>query len=89
MTPDRASPPCDFGGFAEFGDAVVQSKRIASYIGQRDRHRNARRDSACLLGRTPSGDWYCDLENGAIRVRLDQPQFAPVVLDHRTTDSEP
>lgn len=32
-TTGLASPPRDLAGFAEFGDAVVGSKRIASYVG--------------------------------------------------------
>src|SRR5258705_7541901 len=34
-------------------------------------------------------DWYCELKNRAVGVRLDEPQFASVVFDHGKTDSEP
>lgn len=39
----------------------------------------------------PSGspDWQCELKNRALGVRLDEPQSAFVVFDHRRIDSEP
>jgi hypothetical protein len=42
-----------------------------------------------LLSRMLSADWHCELKNGAVGVRLDEPQFAPVVFDHSKADSEP
>jgi hypothetical protein len=33
------------------------------------------------LSRVLTADRYCELKNGAIRVRFDEPQFAPVVCD--------
>jgi hypothetical protein len=37
--------------------------------------------SFLLLSRVLAADWYCELKNGAIRVRFDEPQFASVVCD--------
>ena len=43
----------------------------------------------CLLSRAATPDWQCELKNRALGVRLDEPQSAFVVFDHRRTDSEP
>src|SRR6202021_2026930 len=42
-----------------------------------------------LLSRALPADRYCELKNRAVGVRLDEPQFASVVLDYSRTDSEP
>ena len=42
-----------------------------------------------LLSRALPADRYCELKNRAVGVRLDEPQFASVVLDYSKTDSEP
>src|SRR3954447_6233000 len=42
-----------------------------------------------LLSRALPANWYCKLKNRAIGVRLDKPQFAPVVCNQRRRDGEP
>ena len=42
-----------------------------------------------LLSRALPADRYCELKNRAVGVRLDERQFASVVLDYSKTDSEP
>jgi hypothetical protein len=42
-----------------------------------------------LLSRLLPPDRYCELKNRPLGVRLDEPQFASVVFDHRRTDREP